>query len=197
MCRNKCYRKYLGSIYEDEVEVLKEISLHSRGKPSTVDGDSRGDRPLIGGPSLWDSPPLLRSSASHILADGWSTLCLAALCAFLCTTLEGGRQPSCAQYCSHRAVSSALHSSSTTWSQSFGDRDSCWRPFSAGTVVGKAAWTFSILVQFKSCFKTSQSLPTDEEHKYSLDKEICIEVKHSHHTTCGNNNISFRNRTWV
>ena len=48
----------------------------------------------IGGPSLSDSTPLLRSSASHILADGWCTLRFAALCAFFYTTLEGGRQPS-------------------------------------------------------------------------------------------------------
>ena len=162
-----------------------------------MDGDSHGDRLLIGGPSLSDSSPLLRSSASHILADGWSTLCLAALCAFLYTTPEGGRQPSSAQYCSHRAVSSALHSSSTAQSRSFRGRDSCQRPFSVETVVGKVSWTFSILVQFRSYFKKSQSLPTDEEHKYCSDKEICIEVKHSHYTTCGNNNISFRNRTLI
>ena len=159
-----------------------------------MDGDSCGDRLLIGGPSLWDSSPLLRSSTSHILANGWSTLRLAALCAFLYTMAKGGYQPSAAQYCSHRALSSALHSSSTIWSRSFG---SCQRPFSTGTVVGKAAWTFSILVQFRSYLKKSQSLPIDEEHKYCLDKEICIEVKYSHHTTCGNNNITFRNRTLI
>ena len=149
------------------------------------------------GPSLLDSSPLLRSSASHILTDGWSTLRLAALCAFLYTTPEGGHQPSYAQYCSHRAVISALHSSNTTWSRSFGGRDCCQRPFSTRTVVGKAAWTFSIFVQFRSCFKKSQFLPTDEERKYCLDKKICIEVKHSYYTTCGNNNISFRNRTLI
>ena len=75
---------------------MERKSLHSRGKPSTVDGESRGDRLFIGGPSLLDSTPLLRPSASHILADGWSTLRFAALCAFLYTTLEGGRQPSSA-----------------------------------------------------------------------------------------------------
>ena len=73
---------------------MERKSLHSRGKPSTVDGESRGDRLFTGGPSLSDSTPLLRSSASHILADGWSTLRLAALCTFLYTTPEGGRQPS-------------------------------------------------------------------------------------------------------
>ena len=193
MCRDKCYTKYLWRWGRS----VERKGFHSRGKLSTVDGESRGDRLFAGAPSLSDSTPLLRSSASHILADGWSTLRLAALCAFLYTTPEGGRQPSCAQYCSHRAVSSALHSSSTTWSRSFGGRDCCRRPFSAGTVVGKAAWTSFIIVQFRSCFKKSQSLPTDEEHKYCLDKEICIEVKHSHYTTCSNNNIRFRNRTLI
>ena len=189
-CRDECYRKYLWRWGRS----MERKSLHSWGKPSTVDGECRGDRLFIGGPSLSDSTPLLRSSASDILADGWSTLRFTALCAFLYTTLEGVRQPSSAQYCSHRAVSSDLHSSSITWSWSFDGRDCCRRPFSAGTVVGKAAWTFSILVQFRSCLKKSQSLPTDEEHINCLDKEICIEVKHSHSTTCGNNNISFKNR---
>ena len=68
---------------------MERKSLHSWGKPSTVDGESCGDRLFIGGPSLSDSTPLLRSFASHILADGWSTLHLAALCTFLYTTPEG------------------------------------------------------------------------------------------------------------
>ena len=93
---------------------MERKSLHSQGKPSTVDGESHGDRLFTGVPSLSNSTPLLRLSTSHILADGWSTLRLAALCAFFYTTPEGGRQPSSAQYCSHRAVSSALHSSSIT-----------------------------------------------------------------------------------
>ena len=38
MCRNKCCR----NIYKGEQKILKEISSHSRGKPSTVSGDSRG-----------------------------------------------------------------------------------------------------------------------------------------------------------
>ena len=42
----------IGSIYEDELELSKEIGLHSWGKPSIVDGDSHGDLLLIGGPSL-------------------------------------------------------------------------------------------------------------------------------------------------
>ena len=54
-----------------------------------MDGESHGDQLLIGGPSLSDSSPLLKPFASHILADGWSTLRLVALCAFLYTTPEG------------------------------------------------------------------------------------------------------------
>ena len=82
----------IGNINEGDLKLLKEISSHSWGTPSTVSGDSCGDQLPIGGPSLWDSSPLLRSSASHILADGWSTLHLAGLCNFLYTTPEGGRQ---------------------------------------------------------------------------------------------------------
>ena len=165
------------TIYNGEPKLLKEISWHSRGKASTVSGDSRGyvgDRLPIGGPSLSDSSPLLRSSASHTWADGWSTLRLAGLCIFLYTTSEGGRQPCSAQYCSHRAMSSLLHSSSTTSNRSFRGRGSCRRPFCGGTVVGKAAWTFSNLAQFRSPFKYSQSLPTNQKHKYCLEKEICL-----------------------
>ena len=138
-----------------EQKLLKEISSHSWDKSSTMSGDSHKDRLLIGGASPSNSYPLLRSFASYILADGWSTLRLASLCTFLYTTSEGGRQPCSTQYCSHRAISLALHSSSTTWSRSFHGRGSCRRPLSAGTIVGKAAWTFSNLPQFNSSLNTS------------------------------------------
>ena len=45
----------IGSIYEGELKLLKEISSHSWGKPSTVSGDCHGcagDQLPIGGPSL-------------------------------------------------------------------------------------------------------------------------------------------------
>ena len=85
MYRDKYYRKYLWRWGRS----IERKSFHSWGKPSIVDGESCGDRLFIGGPSLSDSTPLLRSSASHILADGWSTLRLAAFCAFCTPRLKG------------------------------------------------------------------------------------------------------------
>ena len=74
------------TIYNGEPKLLKEISWHSRGKPSTVSGDSRGyvgDRLPIGGPSLSDSSPLLRSFASHTWVDG--PPCGSLACVSFCT----------------------------------------------------------------------------------------------------------------
>ena len=42
----------MGIIYEEELKLLKETSLHSWGKPSTLNGDSWRDRLLIGGSLL-------------------------------------------------------------------------------------------------------------------------------------------------
>ena len=161
-------------IYAGELKLLKERSSHSRGKPSIVSGDSRGDRLPIGGSLLSSSFPLLRLYAFHILVDGCSILRLASLCAFLYTMSKGGREPCSAKYCSHRAMSSTLHSSGTTWSWSFCGCGSCQCPVSTRTVVGKAAWTLSNLLQFKNPLKHSQPLPIDQKYKYCLDKEICL-----------------------
>ena len=80
------------TIYNGKPKLLKAISWHSRGKLSTVSGDSSGysrDRVPIGGSSLSNSSPLLRSSETHTLVDGLSTLSFASLYAVLHTTFEG------------------------------------------------------------------------------------------------------------
>ena len=120
-----------------------------------MSGDSRGyieDRLPIGGPSLSDSFPLLRSSTPHTLADDGPPCNLLA-CAPFCTPHLKGDANFTLHNIPHIERSDRICAPPTPPDATpFVVVALSSNSFSIGTIVRKAAWTFFNLAQLRAPF---------------------------------------------